>query len=254
MTCYNITFSPTGGTQKVADSFTKAFCQNSTSIDLTDTNLDFNSFNFEHNDICIISVPSFGGRVPQVAVSRLKEMKAENSKAILICAYGNRAYEDTLLELKSTLESCGFCCIAAIAAVAEHSIMHQFAKGRPNDDDYKELTSFAAKIKSKIEEEENFNSLVVPGNYPYREYKGVPMKPAVNKSCIKCGLCVTKCPVNAISVDTPSKTDKSECISCMRCVAICPAKARSVSKIMLTIDSEKMKKICSVYHENELFL
>lgn len=254
MPVYKITFSPTGGTQKVADFFTKAFNKDSIFIDLTDSSFNFSTLCFTNADICIVAVPSYGGRVPEIVVSRLKQMKGNGAKAILISVYGNRAYEDTLLELQDTLHNTNFHCIAAIAAVAEHSIIRQFATGRPDAKDAKELAVFAEKIRHTIEKENISQALTIPGNRPYREFGGVPMKPEAKKGCIKCGLCTTKCPVNAIPADNPLKTDKTKCISCMRCIAICPNKARKVNKLILTVGAQKMKKSCSGYKKNELFL
>lgn len=82
------------------------------------------------SDLCLIAVPSFGGRVPEIALSRLREIKGNGASAVLIAVYGNRAIDDTLLELKDTLVPLGFCCIAAVSAVAEHSIMRCYGTGR----------------------------------------------------------------------------------------------------------------------------
>ena len=67
------------------------------------------------------AVPSYGGRVPEIAVSRLKQMKGNGARAVLLVVYGNREYEDTLLELSDVMEAAGFSPVAAVAAVAEHS-------------------------------------------------------------------------------------------------------------------------------------
>ena len=112
------------------------------------------------NDICIVAVPSYGGRVPDIAVKRLQMIKGNGARAILIAVYGNRDYEDTLLELQNTLYNANLYSIAAVVAISEHSVMHQIAKNRPNTDDIKELTSFAKKIKENIEE----NTLAAPLN------------------------------------------------------------------------------------------
>lgn len=254
MSVYNIIFSPTGGTQKAADLFTEAFCPDSTCIDLTNPETDFQAFSFCENDTCIISVPSYGGRVPAIAASRLRQMNGGAAAAILIVVYGNRAYDDTFTELQDTLTEAGFSCVAAVAAVAEHSIMRQFAAGRPDAQDEKELADFAKTIRSKMDSGALSAHLNLPGNRPYREYSGVPMKPQTGKSCNKCGLCAKKCPVRAINAADPSKTDTQSCISCMRCIAVCPQKARSVSKALLAAGSMKMKKSCGSYKKNELFL
>lgn len=254
MKVYELVFSPTGGTKKVSGLFTESFCQESVYVDLLRRDRDFSKFSFQEEDICIVSVPSYGGRVPAAAVSRLRQMKGNGARAILIVVYGNRAYDDTFAELRDVLEECGFVCIAAVAAIAEHSIMRQFASGRPDEKDEQELAAFAADIRAKIESGTLTPDLKLPGNRPYREYNGVPMKPRGGKSCVRCGLCAGECPVGAIPADAPSTTDSGKCISCMRCIAICPQKARSVSKVLLAAGSMKLKKECSVPKNNELFL
>ena len=198
MSIYNIIFSPTGGTEKVARPFVQAFGQAAQTIDLTDFAADFSQISLEKEDICIVAVPSFGGRVPGIAAERLEKIHANGAKAILIVAYGNRAYDDTLLELKAVLEHAGFCCAAAVAAVAEHSIMHQYAQGRPNQADLEELSRFAGEIRQRLEEDRIPQDLPLPGSSPYREYHGVPIKPAAKKELSPIAGCARKnaCPGN----------------------------------------------------------
>ena len=253
MSVYKIIFSPTGGTDKVADPFVQTFGQEARTIDLTDAAADFSQIQLTEDDICIVAVPSFGGRVPGIAAARLGEITANGAKAILVAAYGNRAYDDTLLELKNVLVHSGFRCAAAVAAVAEHSIMRQFAKGRPDRKDLEELSQFAAQIRQQIQEGRIPEDLRVPGSSPYRAYSGVPIKPAGKKNCTDCGLCSQKCPVQAIPPTQPWKTDREKCISCMRCVRICPVHARKGNKLLTAIAARMMKKACSQRRENELF-
>lgn len=173
---------------------------------------------------------------------------------MLVVSYGNRAYDDTLKELLDFFDNRGFSCVAAIAAIAEHSIMHQFATGRPDESDQKELIEFAQKISKKINSNSAFEKLNVPGNFPYREYKGVPLKPKAGRQCTSCGLCGKSCPVGAIPLDNPQKTNKELCISCMRCIDICPNKARKVNSLMVKVASKKMKAACAERKRNELFI
>lgn len=254
MNIYEITFSPTGGTQKAADLFAQAFHEEIKTIDLCDSSVDFGKYEFNAEDVCIAAVPSFGGRVPAVAVSRLNQMKGNNARAVLMAVYGNRHYDDTLLELKNALESSGFHCIAAVAALAEHSIMRQFATGRPDAEDEKELTGFAEKVKQALESGSFSDTLTVPGKTPYKEYNGIPLKPKAGKDCSKCGICAEKCPVDAIPADAPNETDEAKCISCMRCISVCPEQARSLNKLMVAATVQKLKKVCSVRKQNELYI
>ncbi len=254
MSVYEVVFSPTGGVRRASGIFMKSFSAQSRFVDLTDAHLDFSAFSFGEEDVCVVSVPSYGGRVPAVAVSRLRQMRGNGARAILLSVYGNRAYDDTFAELEDVLTQSGFQCAAGVAAIAEHSIMRQFAAGRPDEQDEKELAGFAVRIRAHLDAGKASKGPDFPGNRPYREYGGVPMKPRAGKACVQCGLCAQKCPVGAIPSESPSKTDAERCISCMRCIAICPNKARSVSKMLLEAGSMKLKKACQERKSNELFL
>ena len=74
----------------------------------------------------MVAVPSYGGRIPSVVTDMFRNVKADGTKAILVAVFGNRAIDDTLLELQDVLEESGFVCIAGMEAVAEHSLMNQF--------------------------------------------------------------------------------------------------------------------------------
>ncbi|MPN10890.1 hypothetical protein SDC9_158187 [bioreactor metagenome] len=252
MSIYSLYFSPTGGTKKVADLVLKEFDVD-TYIDLSDANVDYSIYSFSQDDICFISVPSFGGRVPHVVLDRLNKMKADGAYAVLVVSYGNREFDDTLLELKNETEKIGFLAVAAVAAVTEHSIVRKFASGRPDDKDEAELYQYSRKLKNMFDTG-GFKSVCVPGNETYKKYNGVPLKPDTNKDCNKCGLCAKLCPVNAIEADNPSETDKDKCITCMRCIAVCPQNARSINKAALFLTEERLKKACSIRKSNKLFL
>lgn len=253
MKLYQIIFSPTGGTEKVADLLMTGWKKEPSVIDLTVREQDYSDYIFSTDDVCLVAVPSYGGRVPEPAVSRLKEMKGNGAKAILTVVYGNRAYEDTLLELYDTISQVGFIPVAGVAAVAEHSICHQFAAGRPDTEDERVLKKYAEVIREKIAEGCRLNREDVPGNVPYREFGGA-MKPEGSRLCKECGICVKRCPAGAIPADTPWKTEEKKCISCMRCVAICPAGARKVNKDALLAVGQKLQEACSDRKGNELLL
>lgn len=122
MKLYGIVFSPTGGTQKAAALLTDALGGEVTHVDLTDGKQDFHAVSLTKEDTAVISVPSYAGRVPSVAVERLTMLNGQGARAILVCVYGNRAYEDTLVELEDAAKQAGFQVVAAVAAVAEHRL------------------------------------------------------------------------------------------------------------------------------------
>ena len=212
-------------------------------IDLSDARTDFSGIQLEKDDIAVIAVPSFGGRVPALATQRLSSIHGDQARCALVCVYGNRAYEDTLIELNDTAVQCGFRVTAAVAAVAEHSIAHQYAAGRPDEQDKTVLHAFAEKIKEKLENSpETVSAPEIPGNRPYKKAGGGGLIPKADSDCTLCGLCAESCPAQAISKENPKETDNSKYISCMRCVAQCPQSARKVNSIMVSAVALALKK------------
>lgn len=162
-------------------------------VDLTDSKTDLGSLAFTPEDVVVIAVPSYGGRVPGTVVKRLRMMKGNGAKAILVCVYGNRAYEDTLVELQDATERAGCRIIAAVAAIAEHSIVRQYAAGRPDEQDQKQLREFARRIQEKLSSE-NFAEPKIPGNRPYKRSSGGGIVPKTSRDCTECGVCARQCP------------------------------------------------------------
>lgn len=240
-----IIFSPTGGTKKVAEAITGTWKPEVDTVDLTDA--FFSSAAFQEEDLVLIAVPSYGGRVPALAVQRLERVQGGGAQCVIVCVYGNRAYEDTLVELKDCAENCGFRVLAAVAAVAEHSILHQYAAGRPDPKDTEMLQEFSRRILEKYRKSEENLPISLPGNRPYKKAGGAGLVPKATKDCTACGLCAEQCPAQAISRETIRKADSKKCVSCMRCVVRCPHKARKVNAAMVSAAALALKKsvLCS---------
>lgn len=252
---YEIHFSPTGGTKETVDVISAQWNIPKSIIDLADMNVEFDKYEFYGDDLCVIGVPSFGGRVPAVAVQRIRQLKANNTPTIIIATYGNRNYDDTLVELQEIVENVGFCVVAALAVVTQHSIFPQIATGRPDALDKSKLAEMAIKIKVYIERANGFNKAKLSGeNRQYKEYKGVPLKPVTSSKCMKCGICANNCPVGAIPLDNPKVTDNEKCISCMRCVRRCPKGARKISELKSSMILMKIKKECQERKDIEIFV
>ncbi|MCD8089403.1 MAG: 4Fe-4S binding protein [Clostridiales bacterium] len=255
MKIHRIVFSPTGGTQRTADIITEELGDDINNIDLTDFGIDFSELNFEQDDMAVIAVPSYGGRVPALAALRLKQINGGQARCVVVCVYGNRAYEDTLIELSDLAEESNFRVISAVAAAAEHSIIHKFAAGRPDRQDRDELCGFAKKILEKIKNNTSQKfALKIPGNRPYKESGRGGLVPEADDKCDGCGLCAEKCPAQAISKENIKITDSEKCIHCMRCVVKCPRSARKVNEAAVSAVENALSKVCSERKNNELYI
>lgn len=246
MAYHQIVFSPTGGTKKCADILAAGIADQWKEIDLT---TPIHESELTSEDICIAAVPSFGGRVPDLAANRLNQLHGNGAKAVLLCVYGNRAFEDTLVELQDILTQRGFICIAAVSALAEHSIMHSFAAGRPDGEDTVILTNYASAIAARLNAP--VSPLILPGNRPYKEYKVAPMVPLTGDNCVGCGICDEKCPAGAIS---DHRINPEKCICCMRCTSVCPVGAKHLNPVHIASLVERLKNALGGHKENQLFL
>lgn len=241
-------FSPTGGTKKVADAIAAGFNTPVVEMDLTKANA---TVTLGEDDALMAVLPVYTGRVPQVSLERLSVLKGNGQKAVAVVVYGNREFDDALLETKNALEANGFQVIAAAAFIAEHSIVRSIAAGRPDAEDEALCRQFAADVMAKLD---NPKAITVPGNDPYVELKPSAFHPAADETCVKCGVCAEQCPVGAIPKDDPSQTLGDVCINCMRCVEACPVSSRALPAPFVAGATQMLSEKAAGYKKPVVFL
>jgi len=263
--CKCVFFSPTGTTKKVVNEIANGIgIKEKESVDFTKLAVrNQNQIPFENNELAIIGVPVYSGRIPIIAEKFIQDLKAKETPSVVVVVYGNREYEDALIELKNTCEKVGFKALAGGVFIGEHTISSEkkpIAYGRPDEEDLRIAYNFGKKIKEKFELIESSNkicSLSVPGNPEYKKRQWMPKTaPKTNKKlCTLCTKCIPVCPTGAITKDgSIMKTDKTKCIVCYACIKTCPVEAREMKNILFKLVSKKLYRTCKERKEPEMYL
>lgn len=259
-TIHIVYFSPTHTSQKVARAVAEGIgIERRIETDLTISQSE-EIVRIEH-ELLIVAVPVYAGRVAPLALERLRRFRGNSSPAILLVVYGNRDYEDALVELRDVVMDLGFVPLAAGAFVGEHSYSRRempIAEGRPDDADLAAACQFGEKALSKLVSAHDLQSVYpfyMKGNVPYRKVSpSTPIAPVVDDAlCAVCGECVEVCPTGAIAIDAAGEkvqTDKMKCIKCCACVKACPIGAR----VFNTPYTAMLHAKCSFRREPEIFL
>lgn len=222
----SIYFSATGTTRRCIDAIAGAIdLPAKASVNLADR-AEAAPAAFGPEDVVLVGAPVYGGRLPAICAEKLRELSGNGARAIAVVVYGNRDYDDALLELTDTLREAGFEVVAAAAFIGQHSIFPKAGMSRPDKQDMALLEQFGRSCRAALE------SGVAPrlelkGRRPYKRYGGVPLHPETDRAkCKQCGRCVDLCPVGAISSDAPWDTNAGLCITCGRCISSCSTGAR----------------------------
>ncbi len=252
-------FSATDTTKKVIRNIAKGINNDFIEYNLTLPSNRQQCLNFTSKDLVIIGVPVYAGRVPKFLSEYLANIKGDNTPAVYVAVYGNRHYDDALLELKNIMENNRFIGVAGGAFIGEHSYTTKLATGRPDRMDLEIARNFGTEIKDKLSKYQDIlllPKIEVKGNYPYKERKrSYPMVPETRDVCIKCGICAANCPMGAIDFNNFEDIDQRKCIKCSSCVKKCPVSAKSINHPdFIKITQYLIDNFSIVRHEPELFI
>jgi len=263
-------FSATDTTKKIITGITNKVLENFggettvKNIDFTLPDVRKKALSFSEEDVVIVGIPVIAGRVPNVLLKYLNSITGNGALAIAVVVYGNRNYDDALIELKDILELNGFKVIAGGAFIGEHSFSKILAQNRPDERDMAIVGDFAQSIYHKITTQANIQTVVVNGNRPYRDYYKPKDKngnlvdirkiiPKTNSDCIDCKLCVSICPMGSIDYENVSKLN-GPCIKCCACVKKCPTEAKYFDDEIFLKHKRELEIEFASRREPELFI
>lgn len=236
-------FSPTGTTKKIvttiAGCISKELGIEKEAYDFTPPEVRKEGVTFGADEIVVFGIPTYAGRIPNVLLKYLATVKADGALAVPVALYGNRNFDDSLIELRNLLEENGFHTVAGGAFIGEHSFSKILGKNRPDRKDMLIAGSFAKKAADKIKHITDVSVLTpveVKGETPIRNYyqprdrKGNPIDirkvlPKTKANCIDCGICAEVCPMGSISSENAAEFT-GICIKCGACEKVCPVEAK----------------------------
>jgi len=255
-------FSPTGTTRKVLEAIAEGIgIEPVEHLNMTSPDAEDKPVGDFADELVVLGAPVYVGRVPEDVVKRFRRFRAHGTHAVLVVVYGNREYDDALLELLDLSKELGFVPIAAAAFIGEHSFSTPevpIAPGRPDKEDLDRAVAFGATVKQRIEDLASPGSSVplqVPGNFPYRD-RMPPIEGAARTLvdiCTTCGTCAEVCPTRAITVNSTVETDPNLCIKCCACVKECPTQARIMDIPYIKTVAARLNANCSHRKEPEIF-
>lgn len=265
-------FSATGTTEKVVT------CTAKTAAALLGANYQASSFNlpaqreaefhFAPDSLIVFGCPVYAGRLPNLLLPFLtKNIQGNGALCIPIVLYGNRNYDDGLIELRNIMQENGFHTVSAGAFVGEHSFSTTLGAGRPNRNDLALAEKLAIETVAAIKQMDTApeHPVSVTGCDPIRPYytprdrNGTPInilkvKPVTNPdTCTNCGICARICPMQAISHDDVSQVPGT-CIKCCACVKKCPEQAKFFTDEGYLYHQHELEEVYARPAETEIFL
>lgn len=264
-------FSGTGTTRRTVERIASGLAEK---LSLPVEKVDFSrppvrqqELRFDGADLVVLGTPVYAGRVPNVLLPFLqKKIAGGDALAVPVVLFGNRNYDDALIELRNILAADGLHPVAAAAFVGEHSFSRTLGQGRPNENDEALMDEFAAKTADLVRRlpAAPEKPVAVRGQEPLRPYytprdrAGNPInilkvKPKTDMTrCGGCGLCAEMCPMGSID-PTDVSAVRGICIKCCACVKGCPTGAKYFDDAGYLYHQHELEAQYARPAENEVF-
>lgn len=263
-------FSATDTTKNICEYIAKTISEKTSStydiINYTSKKARNDKFNFDETTLVIFASPTYAGRIPNILLPFLENnIEGKDALTVPIVLFGNRNYDDSLIELRNILESNNFHTIAGGAFVGEHSFSNTLAKNRPDEKDFELADKLCDLIIQRLNQDKitSVSPVNVKGENPIRPYfkprdrNGEfidirKVRPKINNNCNDCKVCAEVCPMEAIDKNDIHKYNNI-CIKCGACIKKCPANARYYDDEGYLYHKKELEEAYSRRAKSEIF-
>lgn len=247
-----IVFSPCGSTEEVTQFLVKELPVETANHNLTLPDSRKSKLSFDDSTLVFISFPVYGG-LPKIAKEVFKCIQGNQTPCVYVAVRGDTEPWGFFLDMNDLAVAHGFRPVAAVAAVAEHTLMPTVSHGRPNASDAELLGKFGLQALQQANGGKTLSK--IPGER--RDIPDFAFYPITDPdTCIRCGQCVENCPTNAIPEDEPITQDNSICIQCSECAHVCPVDARTMgdAKAQEMLHKAATEQFANLNLETKIFL
>lgn len=247
-----VAFSPCGSTEKVTQLLVAKMPVEVENHNLTLPYARKEKLGFDRDTLVFISFPVYGG-LPPIAKEVFACLVGHESPCVYVAVRGDTEPGGFYWDMNDLATAAGFTPVAAVAAVAEHTLMPTVSHARPDADDAHLLNDFGLKA---LEQANAGKTLAkIPGERG--ELPDLVFYPVTDAdTCIRCGLCAENCPAGAIPEDDLVTQDNSLCICCSACAHVCPVEARMMgdAKARELLHKAATETFAGLHLETRLFL
>jgi len=258
-------FSPTGTTRAIIQGIAHGMkcLGNAEFIDITKPVARKQPLQTSEKELLVVAVPVYMGRVPALLTAWFRAIQAHRTPAACVVVYGNRAYDDALLELRDLLTTSGCIPVACAAYIGEHSFhsaeLPAASQGRPDLSDLDHAAMFGRRIAEELRAVPSVNHLPeiqIPGHYPYggvTELWHIDFI-AISDACTQCGICAERCPTGAVDSGNSVLVDINKCTLCCACIKNCPQNAKTMKPGLMEDAANRVHELFRERKEPEFYL
>jgi ferredoxin len=185
----------------------------------------------ERDELLVLASPVYGGRLPVLIRDFYNRLAPGKRPVVAVVVFGNRGYQDALLELYELCVAKGYEVVGAGAFVGEHSYSQVMGKNRPDPADEEEARRFGLAVRQTLLSDHSLSEarLLTTAGRPYRDYlKKFSLALSTSRRCANCLSCVRHCPVGAFINENPRRVNPDKCINCAACLKLCPEGAKFI--------------------------